>query len=545
MKFIEKFTFLVFLLSLFICLSSQNKIKETTSIEELRRKKSTKSKAEIAGARVGISEEFVLKLQKKYLPPYLEEYKNIKVPDMDFTLEGSFVNTYISVKNIDLHFGNLKVENIKVSFSNEDTILMTLKDVSLLGTLDASQKTMGIPVWTSATVEIPDIDLDVKVKTGMKKMTSSTDNEITLEVVEIKVNDFHVKVTLNSGVLDYIKSYFDKTIQDKILQAAKDNIVPNSKVMNEINKNLRERILNQIKYKVDITPGKIYTNYSLLDKPLIKNGVLQLYIDGGVRRHSVMSSGFEVGSLKMPEFTSMSKMFKLQISQYTINSLFKSFFEEGLLTYTYNYVGFTTQALPKKHDILFLLPDQIIRRDLIKKFGDNFVTSITVVVVSKPTFTVSGGQISSQKVELELSLSSTNLKTSKIEEFVRVKFWTPFTFVGKVGQYSELNGEINNVKIHDLKISKNLVEFLFDGPIIQSIVNDHFINDLKNKINTVLSGFKIPLPPIDGFLFGDSTIELEKDGLSFNYNLTFAPKIQLKRTEASRDLKSLMKKTSH
>jgi len=485
----------------------------------------TRSRTKNAGGiQVAIDEDTIARFEKKALPKILDIVRKTKIPDISHTITGSVANTYVKVEKCEFTIGKITSDNIKVKFEGNNIVAAHTEDLTASGSFEVTATTAGVPVWSKVTITVKDFDLNVPVKLGMK--TQKKSGKKVLHATVLKENfTIHVEleITLNSALLNWIKSFFDEKIKALIKQ--------------HVDKDLKDTIVPIINAKIDeateLMPSTfnlkdtIHIDYSLLRDPVVAGKLMILSLDGRIFNLGDPNShpGFPNGVKVLAPMTNAPKGIKIQISTYTFNTGLYALYYRSMLMHEFQTPSILDLIPESKGFIAMMgLSPTNHFRNAIKKFAGPAPTVMISVAAHKlPQISLEGKVFKSTfTIILSFSLKSFDKKTNKYGNWEIFTGFETEISTSAHGQMAE--GGAVNFTIGELKINKfetKINKFAGEDFILKWLLN-FGLGKAKTTLNEkYLHGVKYPIPEIQGCKLTDSTVAINDDHIEVQLHANF------------------------
>jgi len=499
------------------------------------------------GISVCISEDTIGRVEKQFLPGVFQVIQKTKIQDIVYPVKVKGVTTTIKVQKIEFDIGKITPANIKVALQGNNMVTAIVENITCSGTFDVSATTVGIPVWSTITVNIKDFDLNVPFKLGRKAQKSSG-KQVAHAIVNKEDFKIHaeVEIKLNNAVLNWLKSFFDDYIKNMIKQ--------------KVDVELKDILVPMIQAQVDKfteTMPSVYTlkdtiemHYDLISDPYVTTGLICLSVDGRIVNHGDENSlhkDFPAEIQSLPPMTSAPKGMKLQISTYTLNTALYALYYKSWLIHEQESPKLL-ELMPKPTGFAATLgihPMSIFRKALIAFAGPDPTVMISVTANKLPQISLINKVFrSSFSILLSLSLKSWDKKTNTYGKYEIFTGWALDLTTSAEGFMAE--GGAVNFKLGDLKLDKVETrhnKFAGEDTIMKWILN-WGLEKAKTTVNQqYLQGVKYKPPTISGCSLNDSTVKINNDNIEVELKVDFVQKSKkLRRNKRRRNKRRLHKK---
>lgn len=285
-------------------------------------------KSEKAGVKISVDQKILTRIQNKFLPPILDKYKNIKLPEQQLTIDLTIGNVYLNLTNIEINLQNLDSKNLVTSFEEPNLITMQIKNLGGTGKFDSHFEFWKV-FSENDKVDLNVTSLNLVAKIQLTAQESSINKGKLLpsgSVSEIQL-DIDFNFDINGSFYAKLASMFKGIIKSKITSTIqstlKSTIVEGSKTF------ISEFVSNQTVY-YNLNNTQFDLDYSLTSSPSIKNGSLNLFINGAVvDRSSNVTIPYPYDDLS--DSLTPGKDIQVSIGSYIFNSALFTLYSSGML----------------------------------------------------------------------------------------------------------------------------------------------------------------------------------------------------------------------
>jgi len=535
------------------------------------------------GLKAALSMETIRELQLKILPDLLLmgsgegviPNTHLLVPGKEADKNGSWFDytSYagtpdfvLDVKNIKLDLKGLKPENVVISPSEGDSVLVIkANNINISGTLDFAVQ-YGVPYSDEGTkITVKNANVTIKLRLGMvlseehklKKKHVINAEPIDL-IVDIKNEDveFEFQGYVLYGVQNLIRSYLAEQLITNVQSNLKDTIIPM----------LKSIIQNQVQAMPIYTPiythptngRQIFLDYSLIDRPRIQdNELLIINIDGRCVQKGDQNdkSDYPKSTGVLPKISNAPKGLKVLVSQFTLNTFFYSLFYTDFFIYKYETgdllgPGGPLEEVKEKGLIDKILgsvnPQNVLRKSIVKHYGPEPNILVDVAATEAPQIEMMNGEITSNiKLHLALSAKEFDRKTKLIGEnlvtFAGFQTECKIKATASVKEGGRVSFEISEIKLvsfstilNQMKtlvgrvLFKNRVKNVTDEVVLRKIINS-VLKTYRKATNEQYKNGKEFKFQVEGLKLENSTAKLISDFIEFEWAVKFVNS-RLKRT---------------
>jgi hypothetical protein len=477
-----------------------------------------------AGVRINVKPNILTLGLTNYLPIISQYFKNIKVPDSQFSQDFAFCTLTMDIHNVKISLNDILPENVKAIPIEPNRLKLNLTMIGGTGNFTTSFACGILPSSDiNTTINVNRLDAVVEVTLGHTKHSTIEGKlipNITMSDVQIPVFEFDFDISLKfmKSVVDFAKTYLKDYILKSAITSLRTDLFPEFQAL--IDKEIIGLpVYLDLGYVMpELTGLAIDTSLTSGFKVSNRSGVIQSNHIGGLVNLTVpetLSSKYEL-STDLPEDQNRGRDIQIFLSENFFNTALSTLYKSDRLNYLV-----TPEHVPEwsviKLDSTFL---NSIFKGMAKRYGKHKNVQLLFKADSDPTIHFDRKIITMRsKVHMSVAVET----NSTLEECVAFSY--DMVLLANIHHHhGQVNMRVDSASFSNSQIKKSLLDvniqdiqnfFNIGSKVILPILNKGMFDKMMN-FGTLVA---------DGFDFNDLTVDVRDKYVELNVNPKLAKQI--------------------